>query len=197
MTADKSSQPVCRECEHGLPYTNGAKFKKHGEFFEYCISPLYYRGIARRGLLRFKFHGAKSCAPVFAAMMRDALREDGACFDTVTWVPVSKERLRKRGYDQTELLAKALCDNDIPCVQLLRKTRNTPPQTLFNSPEKRRANISMAYEPVEKNTDFISGRHILLVDDIITTGSTLSECSRTLLMSGAESIICITAARTE
>ena len=86
-----------------------------------------------------------------------------------------------------EEAAKAL---DIKCVRLLRKRRHTPPQSTLSGLAARKANISGAFCAVNKSG--IAGASILLIDDVITTGATLSECTRMLLMSGARNVSCAT-----
>jgi len=194
---EEKSGGICAECDAKLPYTASPRSDKLGEFFDFCISPLYYRGVVRSAVLRFKFSGAVSSAAIFARMMADAVsNEPEAEFDFITWAPISKKRLKRRGYDQSKLLAAHLAENlSAELIETLVKTRHTPPQSGLEGQARRRANVSGAYEVISGVK--VSGRRILIVDDILTTGATLSECSRMLLMAGAESVICVTAARTE
>ena len=126
---------------------------------------------------------------VLARVMQDLelQRREKTDFDMVTWAPLSKKRLRRRGYDQARLLAEAVAKElGLPGEGLLRKVRNTPPQSGIDTPEARRANVSGVYAAAEPN--HAAGKCILLIDDIITTGATVSECARILLLSGAESV---------
>ena len=110
-------------------------------------------------------------------------------YDLISWVPLSEKRLRERGYDQAMLLALAAAlELDDVAVETLRKNRNTAPQSGTESADERRANISGAYEVID--SELVRGKRILLIDDIITTGSTLSECARTLMLAGAEGVVC-------
>ena len=158
-----------------------------------CAAPLRYEGIVRAGLLRFKFQGASGSAGALGALLADCLlAQFSGCFDTVTWAPVSRKRLRKRGYDQAELLARAICRRwGIRPVRLLRKTADNPAQSGLPG-DKRRENVRNVYQAV--NPAKIRGKRILLIDDICTTGSTLSECARVLLDAGAETVACGAAA---
>lgn len=110
-------------------------------------------------------------------------------FDVLTWVPISPLRMLQRGYDQTELLALAVGQElgTVPC-RCLRKIRHTRTQSSLNRASQRRANVSGAYRVC--NTATIQGKRVLLLDDIITTGATLSECAKTLLVAGANEVIC-------
>ena len=103
--------------------------------------------------------------------------------------------LRERGYDQARLLAKATAKTlGMPLTPTLYKQRNTQPQSGTGDAAKRRANITGAYR-MKKDAD-VTGKRILLIDDIVTTGSTLSECARVLGKAGAEQVVCATVART-
>ena len=188
---DKSR--VCQKCRDALPVTTGQRSVKRGEFFSSCISPFYYVGLVRDSILRFKFSRKSSYSSVYAVYCARLIRERiSGKFEIITWVPVSRKRRRKRGYDQAELLAKAISfELGIPCTKMLTKVRETPPQSTISGLAKRRANVSGAFKSV--GTD-ISGKRILLIDDIITTGATLSECSRVLLMAGAEDVVACTVA---
>ena len=115
-------------------------------------------------------------------------------FDLICWAPVSKKRRRKRGYDQGELLAREAAKQlGRECVPLLKKVRDTPAQSGLKDPSARRANVMGAYQAVEPA--LVVGKRILLVDDVVTTGETLSECASTLLMAGAEEVFCVTLAK--
>ena len=102
-----------------------------------------------------------------------------------TGVPVSAKRRRSRGYDQTELLAHAVArELELPCTQTLQKIRHNPAQSSQRDAAARRANVLGAYRAV--SPERFAGRSVLLIDDILTTGATLSECSRVLLTAGAK-----------
>ena len=184
---------VCADCERTLPY---AKVQLcEGAGFGRCASPLLYEDAVRESLLRFKFHGAQSAAEGYGELLaRCAAEELGGQFDTVTWVPVSKKREHERGYDQARLLAKATAKAlGLPLTPTLHKQRNTQPQSGTGDAAKRRANIAGAYR-MKTGAD-VTGKRILLMDDIVTTGATLSECARVLGKAGAEQVVCATVAR--
>jgi predicted amidophosphoribosyltransferase len=113
--------------------------------------------------------------------------EDELVYDCISWVPVSKKRLRKRGYDQVELIAKVAAEAlGLPLVSTLYKFRDTPPQSSIRDFAKRRANVLGAYKPIAPET--VSGKRVLLLDDVVTTGATASECARVLLTAGAKDV---------
>lgn len=186
---------LCEKCLNELPYTGG-RLKTNGAFFSLCVSPLFYTGDARKAVLRFKFSGRSAYAACFGEILADCVRQNlTGMYDLITWVPLSPQRLRKRGYSQSRLLAEALAaelhgqESEI-CAELLNKCRNTPPQSGTKNSAQRRANVSGAFTVTDR--DRLAGRRILLIDDVVTSGATLSECSRVLLTAGAEKVVCAT-----
>lgn len=184
---------VCPACRADLPWNREDAVLRPLPGGLRCAAPLRYEGMVRAGLLRFKFQGASGSAGALGALLADCLlAQFSGSFDTVTWAPVSRKRLRKRGYDQAELLARAVCRRwGIRPVRLLRKTADNPAQSGLPG-DKRRENVRNVYQAV--NPAKIRGKRILLIDDICTTGSTLSECARVLLDAGAETVACEAAA---
>jgi len=189
-----NTRNICPKCKTELPVTKNGGILK-GNFFTACVSPLYYEDKVREALLRYKFYGMTAYAEFFGKMIAECAEEYiDSHVDIISWVPLSKRRLRKRGYDQAQLLAEEVSMIlGIPCVPVLVKIRNAAPQSRSGSAEKRRSNISGAYKAID--SEQIAGKRILLVDDIVTTGSTFSECARTLGMAGAERVYCAAAAR--
>ena len=125
-------------------------------------------------------------------MARCAAEWYSGAFDAVTWVPISARRLRKRGYDQSRLLAASLCvDWHVTPVETLRKKVNNPPQSGTGNPSARRANVLGVYEA---EPSVVAGKRWLLVDDICTSGATLAECTRILRLCGARDVVCLTLA---
>ncbi|HHU23430.1 MAG TPA: ComF family protein [Clostridiales bacterium] len=186
---------MCFYCEKTISYTeNGGKLT--GDFFTVCVSPLYYEGTVRESVLRFKFREATAYASLYGRLIADCVRKHLAgCYDLISWVPLSAKRLKNRGYDQAMLLAMAAAlELDDVAVETLIKHIDVPAQSGVGSKEKRKANISGAYRVADP--ELIQGRRILLIDDIVTSGSTLSECARTLLQAGADEVVCATLART-
>jgi len=180
-------EAICAECL--------ATLKRPAEY-----SPLdYTAGVAaaavytddvRSAIARYKFNGQTWLAEPFAELLAEAVRErlDGR-FDTVTYVPLSHRRHRKRGYNQAQLLAEAVALKlEVPCVQALRKIRNTRENSSITGDEAaktRKKNVANAYEALPD----IGERRFLLIDDVLTTGSTASECARVLLAADAESVV--------
>lgn len=183
---------LCKACYRKLPDTGGRVVTEGG--YGKCAAPLYYEDIVRQAILDFKFNGRTGAAECFGALLAECAAEAYAGeFDTVTWVPVSRKRLRRRGYDQAYLLARSTCAHweTVP-VETLRKMTDTPPQSGIATPEGRRANVLGVYETIAER---VYGRRILLIDDVLTTGATLGECVRVLREAGAAEVLCLTLAR--
>ena len=184
----KDEQDLCRGCRCDSPeYPSG---KDHIQFLDSFLAVWYYEGNVRRSLLRYKFYNSRSFAQGYGRILAMKLLEaypDG--FDCLTWVPISSLRKLTRGYDQVELLAKAVGKElGIQPVPLLKKVRHNRPQSGISGVAERRANVLGAYQEI--NREAIAGKRILLLDDILTTGSTAGECARVLLTSGAKEVHC-------
>lgn len=159
-----------------------------------CLSPLYYGGDVRRSLLRYKFEGLSGYAEIYGEFLLKCLDENEISCDSITWIPLSRARLRRRGYDQARLLAEAVAGKKgIPCEAYLKKIRNNPAQSGSGGYEARRANAADAYQPLREER--FAGKTVLLVDDIVTTGATAMECAKTLRKAGAKQVTVLTVAR--
>lgn len=185
---------ICAECRKNLPFAPvGAQLQRFTGVLA-CVSPFYYEDLVRDSLLRYKFGGVSMYSAVYAEYVAKCITDNRLYYDVITWVPLSRARLRKRGYDQARLVAQAVAEiNGVPCERLLKKRKNNPAQSGTGSPEKRKANVSGVYEAVKDAN--ISGRRVLIIDDIVTTGATISECARILKKSGAISVVAASVAR--
>lgn len=183
---ENAREEICPACRSALPRTPDVEQKC--TFVHAYTAPLYYEEPVRRGIHAYKFGNAPSRGAVFGKMIgEDLLRRGVSDFDLITWVPLSAKRRRSRGYDQAQILAEAAAKVlGMDAVPLLRKTRSAPPQSKLSSAEARRANISGCY--AVRSAETVRGKRILLIDDVITTGSTISECARMLLTAGAVSV---------
>lgn len=183
---------LCNKCLRSLPFT-GEHAVREGTFGR-CAAPLYYEDRVREAILQFKFKAKLGGLSCFGMLMAECAAEHySGAFDAITWVPVSKKRLKKRGFDQTRYLTGSMCvDWHVAPIETLRKVTDNPPQSTLETEEQRRANVLGVYEAV--NAEQFRGKRLLLVDDILTTGATLSECVRVLKEAGAGEIMCLTLA---
>ena len=184
----------CADCRKNLSVLDTPI--KRGEFFTQCCAVTAYSGDVAASLKRYKFQGMQQYAGAFGRLIAMQLLRMNAEFDILSWVPVSKKRRRKRGFDQSYLLAKTVASElGISCVRTLEKLRDNPSQSKLKGTEARRANVINVYRAVEP--EHFMNRRVLLIDDIITTGATLSECSLVLLTAGAASVIGASVAATQ
>lgn len=189
---------ICRECEEKLPYTVGDSAMQKFPFIDKCVSPLYYKDKVRASVHRYKFGGCSAYSRCYAALMSDCVENNLDCrsIDVISWIPLSKKRLRQRGYDQARLLAEEIAaKTGLPCRQLLQKVKNNSAQSLTRDAKQRRKNVAGVYA-LDDGAD-VSGLRILLVDDVVTTGATMSEAARILRKEGAKSVFGVTLARHE
>lgn len=189
---EKQQTDLCRNCRTDTP--EFTKSKRRIPFIAQWTGIWYYRGNVRGSIHRYKFSNARRYAEPYARLLALQLqKEEMDGFDVLSWIPISRSRRRKRGYDQGQLLAEAL-GRELGCtpIAVLRKDRNNPPQSGISHAEARRANVLNVYSV--SDPALVRGKRILLVDDVITTGSTASECGKTLLLYGAKEISLATVA---
>lgn len=192
----------CRECRIKAPQFPVLQKKEHPsgksklQFLDSVTAVWYYKENVREAVLRLKFHKAAFLAePLGRSLASKVMQAHPEGFDLLTWVPVSPKRKRQRGYDQAELLAKtAGKELGIPAVPLLQKRKDNPAQSGMSG-EARKANVLGVYQ-IKANTDF-SGKRILLIDDVFTTGSTAEECAKVLLEGGAKEVNCAVVATSQ
>ena len=177
---------LCSHCRIHAPEFPGAKITL--SFVAQWTGIWYYKDDVRGSLLRYKFGGRRSYAPAygrFLAMKLQRMGWDDA--DCITWIPISARRRFRRGFDQSELIARVVAaELGLPLVAAAKKIRHTKPQSLMGDAAHRRANILGAYRVTDPA--HITGKRVLLIDDIITTGATASECARVLLTAGAKEV---------
>ncbi len=183
------SDGVCAECEKELPYTEPDRMlRKVGSHT--CAVTFYYEKNVPRGIYTFKFGGRSGRARVFAAYLAATVSETlGGEFDAVTYVPISAQRRRRRGFDQSRLLAQHCCRLwGVKPVRTLGKMRNNPPQSSVKTENERRKNVQGVFRVLPKAE--VADRRVLIIDDITTSGATLAECADLLLEAGAASVVC-------
>ena len=148
-----------------------------------------YEGIIRKVILDYKFHEKPYIYVCFVnfILKNKKIFEKLQSYDTIIPVPISRKRMKERGYNQSLLIAKKLSKEvKIPLqANCLLKTRNIIEQSKLNK-EQRKQNIQNVYEL--KNGEILNKKRILLIDDIYTTGSTVNECAKILQQARPEKI---------
>ena len=191
----KDETDFCHTCRKNAP-----EFKKSNLRFSFVAgwtSVWYYKDMVRGSIRRYKFSGRRNYAPAYGRVLAMKLQaEDFGGFDVLTYVPIALFRRLSRGYDQVELLCNETGKElGVTPVCTLQKIRNTPPQSGIKDVSRRRANVLGAYQAICPET--VRGKRILLLDDVITTGATVSECARVLLTAGAKEVFCACVAVTD
>ena len=187
-------EKICPIC--GIPQSSGivcAECTNQRPAYQTLRSIGYYSGPLRKAIIRLKYSRDLGLGEALAGHLYSNLSDLNWQIDLVTSVPLSKGRLRQRGYNQAAALARPVAMAIQKRFQpvLLRKTREAPSQVGLSANERR------------KNVDgaFVAGkiepcaRRILVIDDVTTTGSTMNACARALLAAGAEAVYGLTLAR--
>ena len=183
LAAD-AAQPLCRLCRIGF----------YG--FDQARSFAVYNDALSEAIVLLKYDGVRPLGDWFAARLAEAIFRgtSGWRADVVVPVPLHPERLRERGYNQAELIARPLAKRlDLRLVEhLLARTKPRPPRLLLSRRE-RWESVRGAY--VTRPGRKVDNLRILLVDDVMTTGATLDACARALKKAGAAAVFGITVAR--
>lgn len=180
----------CETCAKQIPKCYFQNFAKGGYP---CYSPFFYNGIFATAVKRFKFKGyrqnsAQLAVPLAASIME---QKGDVKFDLVTYVPMHPSRERKRGYNQSKLLARDVSKLiGVECADLLKKVKNNREQHKCKTSVERRDNVKGVFALADNQS--VKGKNILVIDDILTTGYTLGECCRILSKAGGKIIQCAT-----
>ena len=184
---------ICTRC--GAAVADCVCNKRKSVYYEKVAAPLYYDGDVKSCIHRFKFKDDRMTAKPLAKLMANTLQKHFANihFDYVTYIPMYKSKERKRGFNQSRLLAteiSKLCN--IPLADgLLVKLYDTDCQHDCTGLE-RTGNLIGVFD-VDKSFDIVD-KTILLIDDVKTSGATLNECGKMLYLNDVKSVICLTAA---
>lgn len=168
---------LCRTCRFALiarpaPGTPGG-----------VVVATSYTGRVRDVLLGFKYHNRRSLAAHIAGILAGRIGDRADEVDVVTWAPTSAHRRRERGFDQAELVARGVAAHlGVPCRRLLERVGTGAPQT----GRSRRDRLS---GPAFRVHPRAAGRSVLVVDDVVTTGATLSAADRALRAAGATGVL--------
>ena len=193
--------PFCEKCSQPFPGAitdtfTCANCEDRVLHFDAAVSAYRSRGVVRKVVHDFKYGRQLHLRHLLGQWLADALHDPrlaGRQFDLSVPVPLHSTRQRERGFNQAELLALELQSaSRIPARDLLQRTRYTTTQTQFDRTE-RMENLRGAFRL--RRGCAVQGLRVLLVDDVLTTGSTLSECAAVLKKAGALSVHAVTAAR--
>lgn len=190
----QQEERICPDCQRSLPWLGGAEAERRVEHLRLCASALRYQGAVRQCVKGYKFGRkqgyARVLGPLTAQCARDHLSQD---FDLVSWPPLSPKGLRRRGFDQARLLCRYVArDRGMEESPLFRKSDSSRQQSRIRGDAERRGNVLGAFTLLDPAS--VRGKRVLLVDDVVTSGATLSECARVLLTAGASGVWAVTLA---
>lgn len=191
-----SKEYTCKSCREKLQYIyeSEKQFVSTNKNFDVLVCAYKYKGIVRNKILEYKFKNKKYLYRSLSERLYKLLLKYENEIDYIVPVPIHIKRYFKRGYNQSELVARFFSEkfNKVMLKNVIIKTKNTKPQSLLTA-SNRKKNVCNAYRI--KNSKHIYGKTILLVDDIYTTGATVNECAKVLKENGAKKIIVATIAK--
>jgi len=196
---------LCRTCRFALVAAAPAastSAQRRAIPGEAPIVALPYTGRARQVLLGFKYHNRRQVAGHLAGLLVNRLVAAGVRpvsaagpigagqVDIVTWAPTSARRRRARGFDQSELIARRVAAQlGLPCRRLLERNGDATPQT-------GRARVHRLHTPEFSTRPGLTGRRVLVIDDVVTTGATLRGAAAALRSAGAAQVVVAAVAMT-
>jgi len=203
LSCKKEGEYFCEKCRERLPEQNTMEIRGVVSLWRYD------NPVVRESLVRLKYRGKKKLAEALSSSLYDkillTLSEDSQFEDPlgktkekyiIIPIPMHKTRKKLRGYNQAELLAKELSKKDETLFvfdsEILKKIKPTESQVKSKNREKRLINIKGSFAVIEKEK--ILGKKVILVDDVVTTGTTLKEASKMLRKAGAKRVFSITVA---
>lgn len=199
--ARKVTAPFCRQCSQPFDGAIEGEFacsncRDRAFHFDCAVAPYLSRGVVRDFIHRFKYDRDYYLRHPLANWMAEALDDErirAQPFDAIVPVPLHSARFRERDFNQAEVLGELLAKRaKRPLLHALKRIRYTTTQTKLDR-EQRMENLRNAFRV--RHAPSVQSRHLILVDDVFTTGSTVDECARVLRQAGAASVRVVTVAR--
>ena len=193
--------PFCRQCSQPFDGAIEGEFVCHqcGQrkvHFDCAVARFRSRGVVREFIHRFKYERQYYLRLPLAAWLAETLEDERLSshpFEALVPVPLHIARFREREFNQAEVLARLLSKRaGKPVLRALRRVRYTSTQTRLDR-DQRMENLRNAFRV--RHASLVQSRHLILVDDVFTTGSTVEECARVLRQAGAASVRVVTVAR--
>jgi ComF family protein len=188
-------KPFCRKC--GKPESSGGLCPTcwgQETAIDGIRSVFRFEGVVRRAIHELKYRNLKAISGCLAALMADYLKDNQVNGEVLVPVPLHMRRLRERGYNQSGLLARDLGKlMTLPVIDdSLCRLKDSLPQARTTTVEERRRNVARAFNCRD---DKLSGRRVILIDDVCTSGATLEACAKAVKVAGAVSVWGLTLAR--
>lgn len=187
--------PLCPKC--GRPQASGIVCpicRQRQTEIDGIRSPFKFEEVIRKAIHQLKYRNLKAISPCLAELLADYLRSNPLPGEVFIPVPLHPRRLRERGYNQSSLLARDLGRSiDLPVIEgCLIRAKQAQPQVRAVNAEERRRNVADAFVCCDER---ISGKQVILIDDVCTSGATLESCALALKSKGATSVWGLTLAR--
>jgi competence protein ComFC len=187
--------PFCPRC--GKPQAGGRLCSGCAEWsasIDGIRSPFRFEGVVREAVHQLKYRNLRALTPVLSGLLNDYMQAHPLTGEVLVPVPLHRKRLRERGYNQSQLLARGQGRlSGLPVVaDCLIRQNNNPPQARTSTVEERRENVAGVFACRD---DRLRGKRVLLIDDVATSGATLDACAAVLKASGATSVWALTFAR--
>ena len=182
---ERISPPVCDRCGRPLRYDECPYCRQLPLHIDGLRAMAFFEGSIRKAIHAFKYQHRPELAAPLGAMLNEYICTHPLPVDALIPVPLHAERERRRGYNQSALLARELSvyQNHALWYNAVERTRATQPQVELDAPA-RRENVRDAFTA----TDTVAGARVLLIDDVCTTGATMDACSIALKARGAKSV---------
>lgn len=187
---------ICAACYGEIPFLNDRIIRpSSGQHFDGVICLCEYKGIVRQAIVGYKFFNKAAYYRAFALMLADKIKKMTRMlsFDIIISVPLHYEKQKARGYNQSYLISRVLGKETgiFEGSHLLSRVKNTESQSTLSRKE-RILNVENAFKV--SSPEKIAGKRVLLIDDVLTTGSTLDECSKVLKLAGALEVVAVVVA---
>jgi ComF family protein len=187
--------PLCPNC--GRPQASGIvcpDCRQRKTEIDGIRSPFRFDEVVRKAIHQLKYRNLKAISPCLAELLADYLESNHLPGEALVCVPLHPRRLRERGYNQSSLLAEELGRRiDLPVIEdCLVRVKQAQPQVRAVDVDERRRNIADAFVCRDER---VSGKQIILIDDVCTSGATLESCAAALKSKGAASVWGLTLAR--
>lgn len=196
------TEPKCKICSYPFEFEieenmlcAGCLSKKPA--YDKAFSTFIYKDVIKDVIGKFKYHDNAYLSKKLAQILFNRCSKDIQEIDLIIPVPLHKKRLRTRKFNQSLIIARELSklSSTNICRDLLLRTKNTIAQAGLTK-KQRKDNLRNAFEINKKHQDTIKNKNILIVDDVMTTGATLENCSKILKQHGANKVFVLTIAKT-
>lgn len=187
---------LCNDCYNQIDYYSlPVHFSFNKNYLDQSFALTEYAGISKKIITTCKYQGVKAVSELMAELL--FFTGNNYSFDLITAVPLHPKKLRERGFNQAEVIAKRYAELlDKPYYSLLERTKHLPAQASITDKNKRLHILKNIFILSSRyiDTPLLHDKVVLIIDDVCTTGATLTECAKVLKKAGAKKVISLTIA---